>query len=350
MRRYVVVFLLVGLMASVASATVDWTGATSSDWAVSANWSAAPTTTERRDIAVGSASTPPVYDPVVSADSTAGVVMMGRTNTSQTIVNTSLTISSGTLTVTSAGGELFSVAYSDNLNDNLTVNGGGLTVYRGDGTGEIRLNHVYSATCKGNVTLKGGTIDVEYLNKGDKAGGGNFTGQGGTLLVRNQINKFGQKSENSGYGFYLGGATLEMASFSTRSNVIGKVLLGSGQNMDFYMDSTSKVKFDLGLSQNKGGVAGTNWDQLQERGLYTIAGTLLVNFLVAPDAGDYWDVWVPQSGQEGATVGSGSFASVPSSISVSWVGDDVVRLTYIPEPATVALLGLGLLALRRNKK
>jgi len=223
-----------------------------------------------------------------------------------------------------------------------------VTVYNGAGTGEVRLSNATGAT--GTYNLSGGTLDVEYLNKGDKTRPGTFNATGGKLLVRNIINKWGQKSENASYGFNLGGATLEMAGWSDLNNRIGSILLGSGQNMDFSMSDDSKVKFDLGLSKNKGGVAGTNWDVLNSRGLYTINGTLMVHFLVAPSLGDYWDVWAPQATFEAATVGSGSFDYLPYGISTSWVGDDVLRLTLIPEPATVALLGLGLLAIRRNKK
>jgi len=343
MRRCIGILLVVGLMVSVANATSDWTGAVDNDWANGGNWSdGGPDNTERRDIALGS--------PVVTADDTAGVIHMGRTNTSQTISDASLTINSGTLTVTSGGTELVSVAYSDGVTNNLNINGGNLVVYRGDGTSELRLNHVYASTCVGNLNLNSGSVEVERLSKGSRDGGGDFYATGGTLIIRDEIDKFGTVNDGGYTGFQLGGATLEMVSIDGTGDV-GNIRVGDSQRTDFWMDSTSTVVFDLG---DASGTAGTDWDLITSYGDFAIDGTLLVNFLVTPSLHDTWNVWVIDSSQASTYSGSGTFANLPSNIVTHWIdsgdGTDILQLEYVPEPATIALLGLGFLAIRRNKK
>ena len=361
MRKCIGVFLLVGLMASVAGAAWYWEGDVDNNWSTNGNWHDG-TVSPPGTIPHGATESMRVPQGTVNADVSdqMGYLMMSRTDTSlpvPAVGNATVTLNNSavTLTVSTGSSELVSVAYSDNVTSNLNVSAGRLDVYRGTGAGELRLNHIYSSTCVGNLNLSGtGIVDVEILNKGERNGGGTFTGTGGTLIVRDEIDKFGLDTENASWGFYLGGATLEMASWSDRGNVVGWLEIGNSQDTDFFMDSTSTVVFDLGLSTNNAGVAGTDYDYILSEGDYVIDGTLLVNFLVAPNVGDYWDVWGILASDVGSYDGSGSFDNLPANIVASWLnvgtGNDTLRLTYVPEPATIALLGLGLLAIRRNKK
>ncbi|UCF42291.1 MAG: hypothetical protein JSV99_06670, partial [Planctomycetota bacterium] len=327
MKRSIIIVLLVSLMSTVANGAWYWVGTVDNSWANNNNWHDGTQSPPGSEHSATESIRIPGGTVNADEDDTMGYLMLGRDDgfgAPAPIANATVNINSGyTLNVSTGSSELVSVAFTDGYTNNLNVSNGRLNVWRGTGAGELRLNHIYAATCVGNVTLSGtGIIDTEDLNKGDRAGGGDFTATGGTLVIRNEIDKFGKLSEDLSYGFKLGGATLEIAPIGSAIGenyvgAIGDIEIGNSQDCDFLMDSTSTVVFDLGTAQNKGGTAGVDWDYIGTEGDFVIDGTLLVRYTVAAEVGDYWDVWSVEY-DLGSYDGSGSFDSLPSNITASW--------------------------------
>jgi hypothetical protein len=106
---------------------------------------------------------------------------------------------------------------------------------------------------------------------------------------------------------------------------LGNASYTTGVDYTFIMELTRLASGNLGIMTS---IAGTGLDG---------TGLMQVNYTGAPNGGSY---------------AFDTFQFRPDGYDVSWEVFDtsIFKVEFIPEPATIALLGLGLAALRRNKK
>jgi len=360
MRRVGVLLVITCLLgfSVTANATRTWVSGNVGNWNDTVNWNggALPSSGETAQVNNGTANLD------TTATTVPGILLMGAASTDVGILNVK---PGANLNVYKASSEIFClIKAGTSAGGSATVNQTGGTVRIGlagtanGGTCETRL--VTASTTLGTAAynLSGGILDTDVLSKGNKTNtAATFTATGGTLVLRNMIYRFGKASE--GAGFNQGAATLEVGAVDT----VAAISVGNSTNaMDYTVDGGGgTINIDIASASSYDKISqfvdtsatGTDYANLQGA---TITVDLLGGFV--PTVNSFFDVWTYTTAgmaTPGALSGSGT-VNVPTGWQAEWKdlsGDgvnDTLRLTYIPEPATIALFGLGLLAIRRNKK
>ena len=320
-----------------------------------------------------------------SATSAYGTWNQGATSANKTIISSGqvtanvstltpypcaiLLVGPATLTLNNPNVTVASVKASSELlglgnggNGTINQSAGTMMIYQttfGAGAGKTKIyaNSAYNLT--------GGILMTEGLERkilGDQTA--NFNATGGTLVVAAGasagIQCFGQYDAVQGTGgFHQGGCLFAPAGLG----VVGTVLEGNSATdpapakQDYFADNGT-IQFDIASS--------SSYDTIQAWGNVFLAGvngnnpaaTLSVNLLggYTPDPNTTFNV-ITQGNVAFHYQGTGSFLNLPVGWGAAWIDtnsdgtNDTLQLTYIPEPATLALLVMGgsaLLARRRR--
>lgn len=271
--------------------------------------------------------------------------MANGTNSSFTTVNNTATLSvaglrvaqTGTGTLTVNGG-LVRVTGSSSQTASIAGGAGGvgtLVISGGQYISDIGLTFANNATGVGNLTLSSGTMIVRgSFTKG--SGTANINWTGGTLSVQSSNISI----NNAGTGVFAPGEVGAVGSFSVVSGA--SVSYTQGADAFLNLDFASDALFDT-VSIGAGTGLIVNLD-----------GTIVLNLLsgYVPTEGLTFDVITATDIVDNGFTISGNGASWFTSEIISVSGNDVLRLTAVPEPSTYALLaavGVMGLVLRRRR-
>jgi len=286
-RKLFLLVLVLGL-ASIASAGPTWVGTVSQAWGTGGNWSegAIPGTADTPFVGWYNTDTM-ANTPIISTE-TISVAKLSVGGTDKSGI---LTVTGGSIDVT--GGDGFYIGNSSRIDTALVTMSGGLVKVSGS---TLRIGRRSPAT----FNMSGGTLDVKKF-------------------------KPGARTHDTAYGLGVTRVTL------------------TGGLADF-----DSVGFEDSVTNLAGVVDGAG--AIVSYATMVIDGTAGVQAASDIDAEiDYALArgWLRAFGKKsGETVGGVTYLVIKS-----WdFAGKILTLTAVPEPATIALLGLGGLALLRKKR
>jgi len=352
MKKILGVLLLVCLMGtSVFAANYTWTSTTDGSWSTAANWSAAPVSpgnyndeyrlygpaTKGGGAKVDSAVGPYNGRARISWDKPA----VGDTNAARLTIVSGGSISIAELRAGDQGLSATAGSYGEVIQTGGTVT----MIASSSGTSSYSRNIILGRggnsgpAAEGLYKISGGTITYDNT----------ITYNDAKLMVGASPNVTG----STGKFVVVGNdASITMKSLYVGSDgIAGR---GGTGTMEFQVDSdgVSKVVLDSAVILDNQGASSTANLVVSLLSTDPTTDLVLIETVGATAVSGLFDTLNGGSAAEGATVvlGSTTFTLTYLYDAVTGtpdIGNDIALL--IPEPATVALLGLGLLAIRRKK-
>ncbi len=326
--------MLVGLMASSAFATNSWVGPSGS-WGNGALWGSG----------------------LPDGSTLQGDLKICKTNvTSCDLDVAAVSMDNGKLALGGAAG--YTIAFNIKTGGSIAI---GTEFKVGDSS--VGGQGMYGKVVQtgGTVTLNTGT-KVGKLEIGYKAGGdGIYTISGGTINGTGTISVGANATSSGGASGAFGKFTVQGSSGSISTT--GNLLVGTSDATETYT-GTGKLEFKLESGTVSAINAGNVYidptataPSIADLIVSITSGTPTGNILLVNNTGTaaVYGVFDGVSVDGGATYGSAiEGASVVlggNTYTLTYkggTGNDIVLV--IPEPATIALLSIGLLAIRRNRK
>jgi hypothetical protein len=194
--------------------------------------------------------------------------------------------------------------------------------------------------------LSGGTMNTGVIRKNHQSTsvGVGLNDTGGTITIRNNMYRTGSW-DGTRVTWTQGASTLEVGGS------IGVVNIGvSNYEQRHTTTDGSIIRIELASD------ASYDYGRASDNANFT-DGTLNIVALgsYVPAYNTTFDIW--KTDLKAGKSGTGTFDQITDNLAgyftAAWVNgvgaSDTLRITYVPEPATICLLGLGLLAIRRRR-